>query len=184
MSNTLPKPDRSRPHSGSYTFADPDQVCPLLLGLAQSCSLRFGFPVQQCAQPPNSWCAVVKISPTSELSLFRPNQRGEPVITQLLSVTLLELTLLCNYIAPVSMDFCQNGSDELFHLSPFIGLHEKMIAPKYRPFSIDQVLSSGSLQHPNGMQEGKSGPHAGHIQSEASGDTVITEPYTYWNSTY
>ena len=81
------------------------------------------------------------------------------------------------------MDFCQNGSDELFHLSPFVELHEKTIAPKYRPFPTD-LLSSGSLRHPNGMQEGESDPHAGHIQSEASGDTVITEPYTYWSSTY
>ena len=97
---------------------------------------------------------------------------------------LLELTLLCNYIAPVSMDFFQNSSDELFHLSPFSELHESTIAPKYRPFPAD-LLSSGSLQHPNGMQEGESDPHTGlDIQSEASGDTVITEPYTYWNSTY
>ena len=82
------------------------------------------------------------------------------------------------------MDFFQNGSDELFHLSPFAELHESTIAPKYRPFPAD-FLSSGSLRHPNGMPEGESGPHVGlDIQSEASGDTVITEPYTYWNSTH
>ena len=81
MSNALPEPDRSRPHSGSYTSAVPDHTCPLLLGLAQSCSLHFGFPMQQCAQPLNSWCAVVKISPTSKPSLFCPDQRGEPVVT-------------------------------------------------------------------------------------------------------
>ena len=82
------------------------------------------------------------------------------------------------------MDFFQNGSDKLFHLSPFAELHESMIAPKYRPFPAD-LLSSGFLRHPNGMPEGESGPHVGlDIQSEASGDTVITEPYAYWNSTY
>ena len=43
---------------------------PLLLGSARSCSLRFGFPAQRCAQPLNSRCAVVKISPTSEPPLF------------------------------------------------------------------------------------------------------------------
>ena len=38
--------------------------------LAQSCSLRFGFPAQRCAQPPNSRYAAVKISSTSEPPLF------------------------------------------------------------------------------------------------------------------
>ena len=56
-------------------------MCPLLLGLARSCSLCLSFPAQQCVQPPNPWCAVVKISPTSEPSLFRPDWREEPVVT-------------------------------------------------------------------------------------------------------
>ena len=30
----------------------------------------FGFPAQRCVQSPNPQCAVVKIPPTSELSLF------------------------------------------------------------------------------------------------------------------
>ena len=49
--------------------------------VSQSCSLCFGFPMQWCAQPLNSRCAVVKISPTSKLPLFRPNQQGELVVT-------------------------------------------------------------------------------------------------------
>ena len=69
------------PHSGSYISAIPDWVHPLLLRLAWSCSLCFGFPMQRCAQPPNSWCTVVKISLTSEPSLFRPDWWGEPVVT-------------------------------------------------------------------------------------------------------
>ena len=73
MSNTLPKPNRSHPHSGSYSSAVPDWMHPLLLGPARSCSLCFGFPAQ--------WCTVVKISLTSEPSLFCPNQQGELVVT-------------------------------------------------------------------------------------------------------
>ena len=70
----MPEPDRSRLHSGSYTSAVPDQACPLLLRLAWSCSLCFGFPMQRCAQPLNSWCTVVKIPPTSEPPLFHPDR--------------------------------------------------------------------------------------------------------------
>ena len=81
VSNALPEPDRSHLHSGSYTSAVPDRAHPLLLGLAQSCSLHFGFPMQWCAQPPNSQCAVVKISLTSKPSLFWPDWQGELVIT-------------------------------------------------------------------------------------------------------
>ena len=93
VSNTLPKPDRSRLHLGSYSSAVPDQACPLLLGLAQSCSLRFGFPAQQCVQPPNSQCAVVKIPLTSEPSLFHPDWRGELVITNTQTVSNLMVSL-------------------------------------------------------------------------------------------
>ena len=48
---------------------------------SRACSLHFSFPTQQCVQPLNSRCAVVKISPTPEPSLFHPNRRGEPVVT-------------------------------------------------------------------------------------------------------
>ena len=81
VSNALPKSNRSHPHLSSYSSAVPNQACPLLLRLAWSCSLHFSFPTQQCAQPPNSWCAVVKIPLTSEPSLFCPNWWGELVVT-------------------------------------------------------------------------------------------------------
>ena len=81
VSNALPEPNRRHPHLGSYSSADPNRTHPLLLGLAWSCSLCFGFPTQWCAQPPNPWCAVVKIFSTSEPSLFCPDQWGELVIT-------------------------------------------------------------------------------------------------------
>ena len=83
VSNALPEPDRSCPHLGSYSSAVPNRtlLLLLLLGLAQSCSLHFSFPTQQCAQPLNSQCAVVKISPTSELSLFHPDWQGKLVVT-------------------------------------------------------------------------------------------------------
>ena len=77
----MPEPDRSHPHSDSYTSAVPDRTRPLLLRLTQSCSLRFGFPAQWCVQPPNPRCAVVKISLTSKPPLFHPDQQGEPVVT-------------------------------------------------------------------------------------------------------
>ena len=86
VSNALPEPDRSRPHLGSYTSAVPNQTRPLLLRLAQSCSLRFSFPVQWCAQPPNSRCTVAKIFLTSEPSLFHSDQRGELVVTPVVTV--------------------------------------------------------------------------------------------------
>ena len=81
VSNALPKPHRSHLHSGSHTSTVPDRAHPLLLGLAQSCSLCFDFPTQWCAQPPNSRCTVVKIPLTSEPFLFCPDRRGEPVVT-------------------------------------------------------------------------------------------------------
>ena len=106
VSNALPKPDRSHLHSGSYTSAVPNQTHPLLLGLARSCSLCFGFPTRQCVQSLNSRCTVVNIFLTSELSLFHPDRQGELVITvtQLLSPlqSLKSLQLLSSFSHSVS----------------------------------------------------------------------------------
>ena len=78
---------RRCPHSGTYTSAVPDQMCPLLLRLARSCSLHFGFSMQQCVQPLNSQFAIVKIFTTIWLfALFCPDQRGELVITGIMGV--------------------------------------------------------------------------------------------------
>ena len=87
VSNAFPEPDRSCLHLDSYTSAVPNQMCPLLLKPAQSCSLCFGFSAQWCVQPLNSWFAIVKISmiiwhPT----LFHPNQQGELVVTWIFSI--------------------------------------------------------------------------------------------------
>ena len=81
----------SKSHTRTLIGTTPSTVCPLLLGLARSFSLRFSFPTQWCAQPPNPQCAVVKISPTSELSLFHPNWWGEPVITAMKNLISLSM---------------------------------------------------------------------------------------------
>ena len=81
VSNGLPEHDRSRLHLGSYSSAVPDWTCSLLLEIAQSCSLHFSFPAQQCVQPLNSWFAVVKISPTIQTHLVCSDWQGELVIT-------------------------------------------------------------------------------------------------------
>ena len=78
------------------------------------------------------------------------------------------------------MNVFQNGSDELFHLSPLAKLHESSISPICRPFPPELVLSTPSnplAQYPSTtMQEGISEQFTGiDMQSEvSSGNTVST----------
>ena len=77
------------------------------------------------------------------------------------------------------MNVFQNGSDELFHLSPFAELHESLISPICRPFPPELVLSTPSnpSQYPSTTtREGISEQFTGiDMQSEVlSGNTVST----------
>ena len=78
-----------------------------------------------------------------------------------------------------TMSAFQNGSDDLFHLSPFTELHESTISPVCRPFPPELVLSSDlPSQYPtSSTRDGIESEQltGDNMQSEVpSGNTVST----------